>query len=134
MFVLDEMLDGISADVLDKAAQVVYLGTSLPDCARRADVVLPITNVAEEDGSFMNRDCRVQRYLQAKSAPGMARPAWWVLSEIMAQMGDGEPFTDASQAFDAIGEEVSAFSGLSYDELGYGGKVVALQRTAEVSV
>ena len=133
VFVLDETLDGVSADVLDKAAQVVYVGTSLPDCARGADVVLPITNVAEEDGSFMNRDCRVQRYLQAKSAPGMARPAWWVLSEIMAQMGDGEPFTDASQAFDAIGEEVSAIAGLSYDQLVYGGEVVALQREAEVS-
>src|SRR5213593_1888954 len=48
------------------AGALVYLGTVLPDGARNAEVVLPIANVAEEDGSFVNRDGRVQRYFQAK--------------------------------------------------------------------
>jgi NADH-quinone oxidoreductase subunit G len=133
VFVLGEMLDGMPADLLGKAAQIVYMGTSLPDCARGADVILPITNVAEEDGSFMNRDGRVQRYFQAKAAPGMARPAWWVLGEMIARLGDGEAFTNASQAFDVLSKEVNAFADLSYDILGYGGKVVVQQREAEVS-
>jgi len=62
-----------------------------PDAAcRAADVVLPIANVAEEDGTFVNRDGREQRYFQAKPAPGMARPAAWVLGELAAALGVAE--------------------------------------------
>ncbi|UCD24838.1 MAG: molybdopterin-dependent oxidoreductase, partial [Gemmatimonadota bacterium] len=133
VFVLDEALDGVSMEHLGKAAQVIYVGTSLPECARGADVVLPVANAAEEDGSFTNRDSRVQRYAQAKTPPGMARPAWWVLGEIRAQLGDTEPFTGASQAFDALSESVSVFAGLSFDELGYEGRVAAQPSGAGVS-
>jgi len=71
---------------------LIYLGTVLGADApcRRADVVLPITNVAEEDGTFVNRDGREQRYYQAKPAPGMAQPAAWVLSELVGAMGLAE--------------------------------------------
>jgi NADH-quinone oxidoreductase subunit G len=65
---------------------LIYLGTVLGSDAacRRADVVLPIANVAEEEGTFTNRDGREQRYYQAKPAPGMAQPAAWVLNELLA--------------------------------------------------
>ncbi len=68
---------------------VIYLGTVPPEDAgpRHAHVVLPIANVAEEEGSFTNRDGRVQRYSQAKSPPGMARPAAWVLEELCTMTG-----------------------------------------------
>jgi len=71
---------------------LIYLGTVLGADApcRRADVVLPITNVAEEDGTFVNRDGREQRYYQAKPAPGMSQPATWVLSELVGAMGLAE--------------------------------------------
>jgi len=52
--------------------------------------VLPIANVAEEEGTFVNRDGRAQRYFQAKPAPGMARPAAWVLGELAAALGVAE--------------------------------------------
>src|SRR6184192_4439680 len=38
------------------AGTLIYVGTVLPERARDAEVVLPIANVAEEDGSFVNRD------------------------------------------------------------------------------
>ncbi|MGH7673413.1 MAG: 2Fe-2S iron-sulfur cluster-binding protein [Gemmatimonadales bacterium] len=74
------------------AGALIYAGTVLPPEAacRAAEVVLPIANVAEEDGTFVNRDGRVQRYFQAKPAPGMARPAAWVLGELAAALGVAE--------------------------------------------
>ncbi len=39
-----------------------------PQALPAAPVVLPVTNVAEENGTFVNRDRRVQRYHQAKAA------------------------------------------------------------------
>ena len=50
----------------------------------RAIVVLPVTNMLEEEGTFTNLRGRVQRYLQAKAAPGMARPIWCVLADLLA--------------------------------------------------
>src|SRR6266567_2449933 len=66
------------------AGALIYAGTVLPPetACRAAQVVLPIANVAEEEGTFVNRDGRAQRYFQAKPAPGMARPAAWVLGEL----------------------------------------------------
>src|SRR4029077_12522960 len=71
---------------------LIYLGTVLGADApcRRADVLLPIANVAEEEGTFTNRDGRDQRYSQAKPAPGMAQPAAWILGELTAAMGLAE--------------------------------------------
>jgi NADH dehydrogenase/NADH:ubiquinone oxidoreductase subunit G len=43
--------------------------------------------VAEEEGTFVNRDGREQRYFQAKPAPGMAQPAAWVLEQLAQTMG-----------------------------------------------
>src|SRR5207245_11538504 len=71
------------------AGKLVYVGTVLPERARDAEVVLPIANVAEEEGTFVNRDGRVQRYFQAKPAPGMTRPAWWGFTELVAQLRGG---------------------------------------------
>jgi len=106
------------------AGALLYLGTVLPDAARHAEVVLPIANVAEEDGTFVNRDGRVQRYLQAKPAPGMARPAWWALAELLAALGQGEHLVSPSEAFELLAQSSTPFAGLSYSSLGLTGRVV----------
>ena len=104
---------------------LIYVGTVLPERAREADVVLPIANVAEEEGTFVNRDGRVQRYAQAKPAPGMARPAWWVFSELGAALGHGESVGSAAEAFERVAQASEGFRGLSYEQLGFAGKPVA---------
>jgi NADH-quinone oxidoreductase subunit G len=103
------------------AGALIYLGTVLPDSARGAAVVLPIANVAEEDGTFVNRDLRVQRYFPAKPAPGMARPAWWALGELLEA---GDRPGSAAQAFDLMAGAVEAFAGLSYATLGAAGRKI----------
>jgi NADH-quinone oxidoreductase subunit G len=112
---LDEPLTGLD---LAAVPNLVYLGTVLPEAARGAAVVLPIANVAEEDGTFVNRDALVQRYFQAKPSPGMARPAWWVLGELVAELSGTEPPVTAEEAFARVASGVPAFAGLSYTALG----------------
>src|SRR5213595_112458 len=107
------------------AGKLVYVGTVLPERARDALAVLPIANVAEEEGTFVNRDGRVQRYFQAKPAPGMARPAWWVFSELGAALGHGEPGGSAAEAFERVAQAIDALRGLSYEQLGFVGKPAA---------
>jgi len=83
VIVVDDALEGVQL-----TGRVLYLGTTLPAAARAAQVVLPIANVAEEDGTFTNRDGRVQTYRQATAAPGMARPAAWVFEELKAGVAE----------------------------------------------
>jgi predicted molibdopterin-dependent oxidoreductase YjgC len=104
---------------------LLYAGTVLPDSARGAEVVLPLANVAEEDGTYVNRDGRVQRYLQARPTPGMARPAWWALGELLAELGHAEHPGSAAEVFAALAAAEEPFAGLSYGALGFGGRVVA---------
>ena len=105
------------------AGMLIYAGTVLPDAARDAALVLPIANVAEEDGTFVNRDGRVQCYFQAKPTPGMARPAWWVLAELAAMVGRGDRLASAEQAFDRLAATAEPFRGLSYSQLGFAGRL-----------
>jgi NADH-quinone oxidoreductase subunit G len=96
----------------------------VPAWAAGADVVLPIANMAEEDGTFTNIRGRVQRFMQAKAAPGLARPSWYVLGDLLAAMGDGEGFFTATDAFAALARDHASFAGLSYDTLGLRGAPV----------
>jgi NADH-quinone oxidoreductase subunit G len=118
VLVLDEALHDLPADALARAPAVIYLGTTLPEAARGARVVLPITNVAEEDGTYVNRDGRVQRFMQARGGPGMARPAWWALGGLLGELGREPVPGSAADAFAMLAAEVETFGGLSYTVLG----------------
>jgi predicted molibdopterin-dependent oxidoreductase YjgC len=104
---------------------VVLLSTFWPSALERADVVLPIANYVEEDGTFTNLRGRVQRFLQARAAPGMARPSWYVLADLCSALGDRQDVLTAAQAFAALASSQPAFAGLSYDTLGLRGATVA---------
>jgi NADH-quinone oxidoreductase subunit G len=106
---------------LGRAASVVVVGTVLPEVLRTADVVLPIANMVEQEGTFTNLRGRVQRFLQARAAPGMARPSWWVLGDVLAKMGEPGNYFLASDVFAALAAARTEFSGLSYDSLGLRG-------------
>jgi predicted molibdopterin-dependent oxidoreductase YjgC len=82
--------------------------------------------MAEENGTWVNRDGRAQRFEQAKVQPGMARPAWWVAGEVLAGPGpDADAPATAAQAFALLGRTWPAFAGLSYSDLGFTGRVLA---------
>jgi NADH-quinone oxidoreductase subunit G len=114
---------------LSRAASVVVVATALPDLLRGADAVLPIANMAEEEGTFTNIRGRVQRFLQARAAPGMARPSWWVLGDLLANMGEQSNYFLASDVFAALAAARSEFAGMSYESLGLRGTPIASAAT-----
>jgi NADH-quinone oxidoreductase subunit G len=109
---------------------VVRLATVMPE-TRKAELILPVTTMAEENGTYVNRDRRVQRYQQAKAQPGMARPAWWVAGEVLAGPGpDASAPATAAEAFALLGERWPALAGLTHDDLGFTGRVLGEARAA----
>jgi NADH-quinone oxidoreductase subunit G len=82
--------------------------------------------MAEENGTYVNRDGRIQRYNQAKSQPGMARPAWWVAGEVIAGPGPSPSApASAAQAFELLGERWPVFAGTTYEDIGFTGRVLS---------
>jgi NADH-quinone oxidoreductase subunit G len=112
---------------------LVLLGTVLPDGLRDAELVLPVTTMAEENGTYVNRDRRIQRFDQAKSQPGMARPAWWVAGEVLAGPGpSADAPSTAAEAFQLLGERWPVFAGLTHADLGFTGRVLGSAPAAAV--
>src|ERR671934_263577 len=106
-------------------APLVRDGAALPPWAETlAAAVLPIANFAEEEGTFTNLRGRVQRFLQAKAAPGSARPVWWAVAGLLAFLGEGTSFFLASEVFAALAAARPEFAGLSYESLGLRGQLL----------
>ena len=126
VLVLDaELSDAEAADLRRAKGKIVALATVSADWHADAAVVLPVTTMAEENGVYVNRDQRAQRYQQAKAPPAMARPAWWVAGEILAGPGpDASAPASAAEAFLMVARTCLAFDGLSHDSLGWSGQPV----------
>jgi NADH-quinone oxidoreductase subunit G len=120
--VLDVDLDDAEVEALRGADIVLHLATVADPRLPALRAVLPITNVAEEQGVFVNRDGRAQRYLPARTPPGMARPGWWVASRLWAMGGTDRFAPDtANEAF----QRLPVFDGMSHRDLGFVGRIVA---------
>ena len=134
LIVAGEDADALDDATLARVSAVVVLATIMPRRVDMAAVILPLTNVAEEEGTFTNLRGRVQRYLQAKAPYGMARPGWWAVSDLLAAMGERSSFFLASEVFAALAAARPEFEGLTYDTLGLRGlPIAAVRETVEVA-
>ena len=121
LIVADDDLEGIANAAAVQAAQVIVIGTTVPAALTNVSVVLPITNCSEEEGTFTNIRGRVQRFMQAKAAPGLARPSWLVLGDLLGAMGAQTNFFLPSEVFANLASSKPDFAGLTYDKLGMRG-------------
>ena len=124
LLLAEPLVGDADAAAIARAGTAIVLGTALPGAAASAAVALPIANVVEEEGTFTNIRGRVQRFMQTKAAPGAARPSYFVLSDLLALMGQGTNFHLASQVFEALAAARPEFAGLSYDKLGLKGAMI----------
>jgi NADH-quinone oxidoreductase subunit G len=125
VIVADADLNADDLNALAKASAVVVVSTFVPPGLAKSAAILPICNYVEEEGTFTNLRGRVQRFLQARAAPGMARPSWYVLADLLNALGDRVDVLTAAQAFASLAASEPAFSGMSHEKLGLKGAPVA---------
>ena len=72
--------------------------------ARYADVVLPGSTWAEDEGVTANSEGRVVKINKACDPPGEARADWWIIQEIARRMGRGKyfEFNSPGEIFDEL--------------------------------
>ena len=102
---------------LRRARFLVVLGWADSPLAKVADVALSVSTHAEKDGTFVNAEYRVQRFVAAFPAPAQTRPAVEVLSDLLSRFDAKWAGLTADKVFDRIGSEVPAFAGLSWHTL-----------------
>ncbi|MCX5761167.1 MAG: molybdopterin-dependent oxidoreductase, partial [Gemmatimonadetes bacterium] len=115
---------GLDTTAFAAAAAVIVLGTAAPAQLPSNAILLPVANFAEEEGTFTNLRGRVQRFMQAKAAPGLARPSWFALADLMTALGTKGNFASAEAVFESLAGSEAPFGGMSYDTLALKGQIV----------
>jgi NADH-quinone oxidoreductase subunit G len=102
----------------EKLDFVVVIDTHYRAGAEIADLLLPIGSFAETDGTFTNRDNRVQLLRCAEAPAGGSRAGWEVLGKLSSPASAAAPPASASTVFDEIAASNPSFAGLSHERLG----------------
>jgi NADH-quinone oxidoreductase subunit G len=110
---------------LERVEYLVVLDSEGTETAQCANVVLPIGTYPESDGTFTNHAGRVQRFHQAVTSAGQARPGWQVLGDLVAAASGAPVAKDAAGVFAALAADGGAFAGLDYERLGEHGATTA---------
>jgi assimilatory nitrate reductase catalytic subunit len=92
------------------------------ETAALADVVLPVPQWAEEEGTMTNLEGRVLRRRAALAAPGEVRSELWIIAELARRLGAPSTWpTDPASVFDELARAsaggVADYSGLSHARL-----------------
>lgn len=91
--------------------------------AQLADVVLPAGGWAENDGTYVNSERRIQRVRPFLNPPGEARPDHEIVQEIANRMGAGWNYQSAEDVWNEIREVAPNFAGISYSRLAQEGGI-----------
>lgn len=97
----------------------------LSETAQLADIVLPVLQWAEEDGTMTNLEGRVIRRRRAVDGPPGARSELWIMRELAERLGaPGTWSLDPSAVFDELARAsaggIADYSGLSHELLDSG--------------
>lgn len=108
---------------LSKLSFLVVSDFFFSETCQKAQVVLPSTLFAEEDGTMTNVEGRCVLRRKGVRAPGEARSDWQVLGEVAKRLGAGDHFSFAdSEAIFTEFASVTAgsradYSGMNYSKL-----------------
>jgi NADH-quinone oxidoreductase subunit G len=97
---------------------VIVLDTHFSPTAEIADVILPIGTFVETDGTFINRQGRVQLIREAFRPLAQSRAGWQALSELRADLARHPIPADASAVFTDLAAEYAPLRHMSYATIG----------------
>lgn len=115
---------GIPAELLKKA-NIIYVGTHKNATTAVAKVLLPTLTVFEKSGSFINRQFRLQTFLQAVPGPGGVSEDLRLLARLQTAI-TGKTVTEPSltQVWEALAADIPQLSDLTFSEIPEAGVVL----------
>ncbi len=101
---------------LEKLEFLVVHELFLTETARYADVILPASSFAENDGTFTNTERRVQRVRQAVS-PLQGKTNWETLAELARRLGLPCNYAGPAEIFAEMASLTPSMAGMNYERL-----------------
>jgi predicted molibdopterin-dependent oxidoreductase YjgC len=93
--------------------------------SKQAAFVLPTAHAVEQDGSYTNRQDRVQRIRRAVDPAGDSAPAYAVIDRVASALGASTGTTMVAGTFNAMARAVTRMKGMEFKGLGEGGLLLA---------
>ncbi len=119
----DDVLGRLGAGGL--TAKIAYFGWRRCTTAKAATVVVPVAHTTEMDGTYVNRQDRVQRARRAVNPAGDARPAYEVLDKLGAAVGVALGTAMVVATFNAMARTVPRMKGMDFKSVGDAGAPLA---------
>lgn len=101
---------------LEKLEFLVVQELFLTETAQYADVILPASSFAENDGTLTNTERRVQRVRQA-IRPLQGKANWKMLDELCQRMGLPGDYDGPEEIFDEMASLTPSMAGMNYERL-----------------
>jgi len=105
-------------EIIKRTQLVIQIGIFQNSWSEMADVVLPGQFYSEKEGTYTNKNQRVQSTEIAVKALRRTRPEWQIISELSQALGQKSSFESIPQVFNAMVQESKAFTGISFDKIG----------------
>ena len=89
----------------------------MTETVKLAHVVLPATHFGEKDGTYTNRQGRLQKLNAALIPPEGALQDSEIFTRLLDLAGEKNGFTTTAEIFAALSREVSAYANIDYDSI-----------------
>jgi predicted molibdopterin-dependent oxidoreductase YjgC len=99
---------------LESLQTLVVLASHQGPPKAAAQVALPLAMWAEVEGSFTNRQGKVQRLHAAVAPAGQSRPGWEIAARLGRGLGAGWTYANAKQVFSAACDKITLMSGADW--------------------
>jgi len=103
---------------LQKLPFLVVQDTRVTETVKLAHVVLPATHFGEKDGTYTNRQGRLQKLNAALIPPEGALQDSEILMRLLDLAGEKNGSATTAEIFAALSREVSAYANIDYDSIG----------------
>jgi NADH-quinone oxidoreductase subunit G len=117
---------GIGADVLAKLETLIACDILPNATTSAAHYVLPGCAHAEKRGTMTNVKGRVQKFMKAVEPPGVARPEWEILHELVFNVTGQNGFVSIEGLFNQMAKEIPALAGVTWAGLGDTGVTIPI--------
>jgi NADH-quinone oxidoreductase subunit G len=101
----------------DKLSTLVAVTPHQGPLSAAAHVALPLSMWAEVDGTFFNRQGKVQRIRPTIDTTGQAQPGWTIATRLAKALGADLPYSEAKQVFSEACDKVALMSGAEWGKL-----------------
>lgn len=106
-----------SRQAIAKLKHLIVQDIFYTETAALADVILPATTFVEKNGTVTNTNRQVQMGRKALDAPGLAKPDWWITTQIANGLGLNWHYDNVEKIFNEMRQTMPNISGITWEQL-----------------